>query len=607
VIYILFGNANFGKMGDIQIDQLIASNPSSCLKIISPYLSYAGYSIAGIGDINSDGYNDLAIGSVPINNANYGEQRTYIIYGREISSGVKNDLYLSAMTEKDGFIVRGGGFFVTGVGDVNNDGIADVMITSYYQWKGQGNAYLINYPKYASYSPTFQPSSFPSMLPISEPSVSPSSRQSLDVHSPTNVPSFKETITTNQPTSQDATLPPFLPTRTATTPTAAPKTSKPTRIPSLSPSTCSPSVIPTCPPSLSPSRKPTTQPIKGKTMSPTTRKPSRFPTVHPVVPSASFPSSSPSLTPTVSLSSIPIHEITVDSEGVYKVPDGNGNYIISGEGSFEIRSNSNNNKDGSGGGGKRIYTILPAKNTITITGFNKKYDQIGLLHFPYLNSIYDLIYRTNPLQIVLSSQQQLILSSVDIIELTEDNFLFQKENTENEKKINFAVDLSAVICLGILIGLIVIFGCVTKLNETKVNVEKDNDQELSDELSFDIGSSELSSLDIDSEDDYDSNNLEENSLRFEEVETENEKDWKFFSSLKSFFSSENDEDSLQISTNPEEEEEMEDNIEYEVDYNHDIEGNYYHYDDKNDDNEDYYPEEDNSIQPPSYHYYDDDD
>jgi hypothetical protein len=133
----------------------------------------------------------------------------------------------------------------------------------------------------------------------------------------------------------------------------------------------------------------------------------------------------------------------------------NGNYIISGEGSFELRSNSNNiNNGGSGGGGgggggKKIYTILPAKNTITITGFNRKYDQISLLHFPHLNSIYDLVYRTNPLQIVLSSHQQLILSSIDIIELTDDNFLFQKAEQEHKQRTNVAVDISSVICLGI--------------------------------------------------------------------------------------------------------------------------------------------------------------
>jgi hypothetical protein len=142
--------------------------------------------------------------------------------------------------------------------------------------------------------------------------------------------------------------------------------------------------------------------------------PSRSPTQRYA--NSCFPTSSPSTFPTESLTT-PFEEITIETEGVYHVLKGKANYIISGEGSFEITSN---------GGGKKVYTILPSKNIITITDFNQRYDQISLIHFSYLYSITDLVYRTHPLQIFLSREQKLILSSMEASELIEDNFIFQK-------------------------------------------------------------------------------------------------------------------------------------------------------------------------------------
>jgi hypothetical protein len=57
--------------------------------------------MAGMGDINNDGFNDIAIGRIPINNAKYTTQKTFIVFERDISTTTsgKNQLYLSEMTE----------------------------------------------------------------------------------------------------------------------------------------------------------------------------------------------------------------------------------------------------------------------------------------------------------------------------------------------------------------------------------------------------------------------------------------------------------------------------------------------------------------------------
>jgi hypothetical protein len=125
-------------------------------------------------------------------------------------------------------MLTGGGFMVEGPGGVNGDGISDIMITSYQQWQGKGNSYIMVYSRSVTRPPTFPPLLQPSSL-------SPSSFPSFWVHNPTGNPTFQET--TNEP-SHEGTFPPFL--KATQLPSLAPKTFKPTRIPSIKPSTRTP-------------------------------------------------------------------------------------------------------------------------------------------------------------------------------------------------------------------------------------------------------------------------------------------------------------------------------------------------------------------------------
>jgi sugar lactone lactonase YvrE len=232
IIYILFGTMIFSQLKDISLDS-IKNNPNYCFRIIAPLYSFAGLSLAGVGDINKDGYDDLAIGSVPYNRGQYGEQMTFIIFGRD--TGSLSSLFLSEMTEKDGFIIIGGGFLVTGVSDINSDGVADLMITNFFDWQGQRNAYLIISPKNMTYSPSLQPTSMPSTLkPTIVPTLSPSLTNSTQNGS-TLMPSAS-TIPTRLPTVQPTAKPSISPTRELfLLATAPPSTRKPTVSPSLVP------------------------------------------------------------------------------------------------------------------------------------------------------------------------------------------------------------------------------------------------------------------------------------------------------------------------------------------------------------------------------------
>jgi hypothetical protein len=526
VIYVLFLNSKTMNQ-NIIMDNLTPNK--DYFKITAPLFSFVGFSLSDLGDINQDGFDDIIIGSIPYS-GRYLTQKSYVIYGKNSSS----TLALSEITEEDGFTITGGGFMVGGPGDVNGDGIPDIMIGSYQQWQGKGNSYIMVYPRNVTNPPTFHPSS----QPTSVPSSSPTSMPSLIVREPTSTPTFEET--TNEPVNE-GTFPPFL--EATQLPSLAPKTSKPTRSPSIKSTTYFPT-IKTDLPSVCPSRNPTAVPTVRPTRSSNTKRPSRPPAERPTT--SHFTTFFPSLIVSESIAT-PFEEITIDRAGVYNGPSGKVNYIISGEGSFEIVSY---------GGGNKIYTILPSKNIITITNFDKRYHQISLIHFPYLYSINDLVYGTSSLQIFLSNEQKIILPLVEASELTEGNFIFKKvieDQNMNSDRLSFA----SMISLGILvccIGVVVFLVKWNQIDEDDTDAWKDTLQDTDAVIVIDTNNESVAQLEAPNEklsSKFSSivTSPSESGLKNDGSDSDNSSeeegklsgnDWTLFSSLRSFFSSDND-------------------------------------------------------------------
>jgi hypothetical protein len=414
VIYLILSISSCVQY-DIHIDQL---SSTSCFRIFAPYLSYAGFSISGIGDINNGGYNDLAIGSIPVDNARYVEQRTFIVYGRGINwlSGL-NDLYLSQMTRKDGFIVIGAGFLVQAAGDVNGDGIPDVMLTSYYDWEEKGNTYLINYPVNVTYSPTFLPSSLPSSQPSSLPSAAPSSTF------PSASPSASQTTFYPSSGNSSQTLNPQIAlTRSPT----LPSTLKPSGMPSFRPSHTS---NPTFSPTLLPSRKPTPVPTSLRVL----------PSAQPVTQLPTIPHFLRSRIPTT----LPTVEVTLNTTD-FTVIDckQRGSYFGHNQTNYKFIINANSGTVSitgvEYGGLKNLYILSSCPSDrvdLVITNFRLSTDIISVAHlqtsgysYPSLNEIPFVVRDgvAQPVTLLFCSEGrlQVILSSHRSFGLTERNFLF---------------------------------------------------------------------------------------------------------------------------------------------------------------------------------------
>lgn len=97
---------------------------------------YTGYSVSAAGDINGDGIDDVIIGAwaADVNGLNKAGQ-AYVVYGSV--GGFAADMDLSDLNGTNGFVLNGfaenesAGYSVADAGDLNNDGIDDIILSAF--------------------------------------------------------------------------------------------------------------------------------------------------------------------------------------------------------------------------------------------------------------------------------------------------------------------------------------------------------------------------------------------------------------------------------------------------------------------------------------------
>jgi hypothetical protein len=107
----------------------------------------SGFSVAGAGDVNGDGIDDLIIGAPGYGGGRYDAGESYVVFGT--AAGFAASLNLAALDGSNGFRLDGidsggSGFSVAGAGDVNGDGIDDLIIgASYADPYDAGESYVV--------------------------------------------------------------------------------------------------------------------------------------------------------------------------------------------------------------------------------------------------------------------------------------------------------------------------------------------------------------------------------------------------------------------------------------------------------------------------------
>jgi hypothetical protein len=93
---------------------------------------FSGYAVASAGDVNGDGFADLAIGAIGASPHGAKSGKSYVVFGKAAGFAATTDL--ADLDGSNGFILNGeaaddlSGRSVSAAGDVNHDGFGDVLI-----------------------------------------------------------------------------------------------------------------------------------------------------------------------------------------------------------------------------------------------------------------------------------------------------------------------------------------------------------------------------------------------------------------------------------------------------------------------------------------------
>jgi len=136
----------FGKPGTDPVDlaDIVAGSGGFVIKAITPgSANDIINSVSGAGDVNGDGLADLIVGAPHVSSQySYSEGESYVVFGKADTTPVElSDVVAGA----GGFAITGidpgdlSGYSVSGAGDVNGDGLADVIVGA----PGAGESYVV--------------------------------------------------------------------------------------------------------------------------------------------------------------------------------------------------------------------------------------------------------------------------------------------------------------------------------------------------------------------------------------------------------------------------------------------------------------------------------
>ncbi|WP_282058881.1 putative Ig domain-containing protein, partial [Lentibacter algarum] len=134
--YVLFGSANW-SLSNVDLSSLDGNNGFQIIDgdftNSASDIELSGYSVSSAGDVNGDGIDDIIIGAPRQDQgSNYDAGASYVVFGSTNWSLAELDL--SSLDGSNGFQVTGinsndfSGQSVSSAGDVNGDGVDDIII-----------------------------------------------------------------------------------------------------------------------------------------------------------------------------------------------------------------------------------------------------------------------------------------------------------------------------------------------------------------------------------------------------------------------------------------------------------------------------------------------
>lgn len=135
--YVIYGKATgFGSTdgaGRQVIDLAFLAASDGVIILGEDSYDFAGWSVAGAGDVNGDGFDDIIVGAYGSEDGGANSGAAYVLFGNASGLGAVFDLALFSADDAVGFTIDGGaqdraGLSVAAAGDVNGDGFGDLIV-----------------------------------------------------------------------------------------------------------------------------------------------------------------------------------------------------------------------------------------------------------------------------------------------------------------------------------------------------------------------------------------------------------------------------------------------------------------------------------------------
>jgi hypothetical protein len=136
----------FGSNLSTQNLDLATLTPGQGFVILDDTGLYLPLQVSSAGDVNGDGINDILVGH-PAGQDAQGQPfsgSAYVVFGgSSLSTSEQNSLAFSDLNGSNGFKIVGAGTEVTGAGDINGDGVADLIVSEPDAQNQSGVSYVI--------------------------------------------------------------------------------------------------------------------------------------------------------------------------------------------------------------------------------------------------------------------------------------------------------------------------------------------------------------------------------------------------------------------------------------------------------------------------------
>ena len=126
----------FGKQGTdpIKLSAIAASKSGFVIKVDSAH-DFSGHSVSSAGDVNGDGLDDLIVGAKYAHSQGFESGKSYVVFGKKDNTTIDLSDIAAGI---GGFVINGesandvSGISVSNAGDVNGDGLDDLIVGAQY-------------------------------------------------------------------------------------------------------------------------------------------------------------------------------------------------------------------------------------------------------------------------------------------------------------------------------------------------------------------------------------------------------------------------------------------------------------------------------------------